>query len=476
MSLRHALTAALVVCAVAVLSGTTADPDLWGHVRFGQDILASRSLHAQDVYSFTSDRPWINHEWLSEVLMALTFDAGGALGLNLLRLTIIALVLMLAWRRLWNLEPVLRVQLVVITALGIVLRVHPVRPQLFSVLLFAVLLMCLTRADARNSVRPLYAVPLLLLAWVNLHGGWIVGVGVLGYWIASRLITRTTPGGRPVLVAGVGVSAVLVTLLNPHGADMWRFLADTVSVERPLIGDWQPMYMLPPAFALVWVLPAALAGVVFARSTAPIDRTYAGLVVLLGIAAVRVSRLDAFFTLSVVFCLAPLVQSRPRSGRVPRALVALAAAASVGVMAFRLPFVQINPSLCPEAAAAQYIREHRIEGRMLTWFDWGQYAIWHLGPSVRVSMDGRRETVYSDAVVSAHLQFYAGARGAAEYPDRIGADYVWLPKKLRAVTLLRGHGWQPLFEGPVSIILARSPRTAAVQSATSNHQRFFPGL
>ena len=48
---------------VAVLVTTTlADPDLWGHLRFGLDMIESRALHTVDPYSFTADRPWINHD------------------------------------------------------------------------------------------------------------------------------------------------------------------------------------------------------------------------------------------------------------------------------------------------------------------------------------------------------------------------------------------------------------------------------
>ena len=57
--------------------GTTADTDLWGHVRFGQDLLRTRTLPQVDPSAFTSDRPWINHEWLAELAMGAAFDAAG---------------------------------------------------------------------------------------------------------------------------------------------------------------------------------------------------------------------------------------------------------------------------------------------------------------------------------------------------------------------------------------------------------------
>ena len=76
-----------------MIAGTTGDPDLWGHVRFGQDMFAHGAVRLPDTYSFTADRVWINHEWLAEMLMAAAFDWFGAAGLNLLRIATVAGVL-----------------------------------------------------------------------------------------------------------------------------------------------------------------------------------------------------------------------------------------------------------------------------------------------------------------------------------------------------------------------------------------------
>ena len=65
-----------VTCLFAV-ADTVADPDLWGHLRFGRDILRSGHATQRDRYSYLSDRPWINHEWLAEVMFASVYQAGG---------------------------------------------------------------------------------------------------------------------------------------------------------------------------------------------------------------------------------------------------------------------------------------------------------------------------------------------------------------------------------------------------------------
>src|SRR4029077_20131931 len=62
---------------VAALAPPRADPDLWGHLRFGADIVA-HGIPARDPYAFTSAPTWVNQSWLADVLMHATWAAGGA--------------------------------------------------------------------------------------------------------------------------------------------------------------------------------------------------------------------------------------------------------------------------------------------------------------------------------------------------------------------------------------------------------------
>lgn len=60
------LRVALWLVLLSVVATTRTDPDLWGHVRFGQDSIRTGTVRQADAYSFTSDQPWGNHEWASE--------------------------------------------------------------------------------------------------------------------------------------------------------------------------------------------------------------------------------------------------------------------------------------------------------------------------------------------------------------------------------------------------------------------------
>lgn len=108
-----------------------------------------------------------------------------------------------------------------------------------------------------------------------------------------------------------------------------------------------------------------------------------------------------------------------------------------------------------------------LRGRVVMYFDWGLYAVWHVGDRLEVSIDNRRETVYSGEVVADHHQFYQGL--APDYPDRVEADFVWVPPTLPVVHQLEQRGWFIIYRGSRSVILSRTyaPTTVGAPSGSS---------
>ncbi|MGH9408161.1 MAG: hypothetical protein ACRD1V_01755, partial [Vicinamibacterales bacterium] len=212
------LRSALILALFAGITRTVVDPDLWGHLRFGGDILA-RGLPRLDPYSFTSDIPWVNHEWLAEVVMNLAWKAGGTAGLILLKLAAAAIALSfvaLILTRDDDLHGIARDLPCYAALIGMWQRVFVVRPQIFSVALFATLLWILRSAERGRAAR-LWLLPAVFAVWVNLHGGWIVGLSVLAMWavVEASPFRRFDIDGR-VLVGAV-IAAALATLVNPYG-------------------------------------------------------------------------------------------------------------------------------------------------------------------------------------------------------------------------------------------------------------------
>ena len=495
-SLLDVASCILPVWLVLVITHTAADADLWGHLRFGADAIASRSLALVDRYSFTADARWINHEWLAEVLLAALYAVGGAVGLNALKLAVLGGIALVAWRTAKRTggSAFATVGLVSLTVFASYTRTQVLRPQLFSVLFFAVLLTMLENRERRPRVAA-FGIPALFAVWTNVHGGWIVGFATLGVWLACDAIERRTV--RSLVDGGLLAAASLAaTLVNPYGVHQWTFLRQTVGLSRD-ISDWVPFFKLPPfmiAFELVLPAIAVISTVVSRRRPRFRDVAVIG---MLAFATFRVSRIDAFlqiaigllWTPAIVDCLG-MLEARLRSFKrfdTPspvHGLVILAiAAGTVLVTAPRLNRIYIEGPWTPDPDAVRFLRTEAPNTRLLTWFDWGEYAIWHLAPAgIQVSMDGRRETVYSERVLDGHWAFYQNARDAWAYPDVIGADRVWLPKRLPVVAALRERGWQVAFESDISVVLSRQASETDV--ATSSNPipstplpslAFFPG-
>ena len=173
---------AVLAVLLAAAAYTWADPDLWGHVLFGRDIVANRLIPSHDPYSFTSDRPWVNHEWLAEVSMFVAYEALGAAGLVGLKLVVVGLLLALVILSLRRhaLPAMAQDTLLFIAIIGAIERLTPIRPQLFSLLLFVVLLRLLVKINQGHKGL-LLALPVDMALWANLPGG--------GWWAWAQSVS-----------------------------------------------------------------------------------------------------------------------------------------------------------------------------------------------------------------------------------------------------------------------------------------------
>lgn len=482
--LRLSLWAVLI----AVIAFTRADPDLWGHVKFGIDILNERGIPDRDPYSFTSDRAWVNHEWAAEVFMGAAFRSAGTPGLVLLKLAVVCALLLLLLhtaRQDGVDEPQLRDYLASLVVITTIQQAHHLRPQIFSLLFFAALLTCLTRWE-RSHKRALFLVPVLFGTWANFHGGWIVGGAVLMLWTIGTAMQGPVRRMFPYVAAGA--ASLIATLVNPYHVGLWQFLGDTVGFGRADITDWQPVYALDASIWVLWILTAAIAavGVAHARS-GTLDPARLLVISALGIASFRVNRLLAFFALATLFLLGPAIAAlfrrrRPPSRRptglavaLPFVLAAVLLTGAIGFTARNLFCIGIDARMTPAADAISFLKT-RPPGRLLVWFDWGQYAIWHLAPAFAVSTDGRRETVYSAELHERHLRFFFDAPGGRNLPSELAVDYVWIPGSLPAAGQLGSGPWARLYDGEESVIFARAPSASGPAAPpVSEGPRCFPG-
>ena len=135
------------------LAETVADPDLWGHVVFGKQILATRRIVQPDLYSYiTPGLLWTNHEWLVDVIFATLFDTFGPRGLIGLKLAVTLVIcgLLYGHFRRCGLTRVRAAIVLLVFVLAMAPWLITVRAQLATYLLFLFTLLVLGRASAHG--------------------------------------------------------------------------------------------------------------------------------------------------------------------------------------------------------------------------------------------------------------------------------------------------------------------------------------
>ncbi len=310
-----------------------------------------------------------------------------------------------------------------------------VRPQLFSFVAFAALIVLLDRAFLRPARGPLWPIPLLFVAWVNLHAGFVAGLAVLVVYVAAQVVEdllardgrASADAARGIVLAVLCAGTVLCT---PYGTAYVPWLLAAVTLHRPAISEWGAFASGDPRFvpfvALVALLAAAWLG---SRRRRPLAHTAVLLVVAWQ--SCRHARHAPFLAVLAALWLPAHVQSltarwtSPRTPSRPPAAVRAAAWAAAGILllavAARVRPPWVDAGIYPVDAFA-YMRAHRLSGRLIAHFDWAQYAIYAFAPPTSLQFDGRFETAYPEEAADMHFDFLLGEcpqRRLAGSPTRI---------------------------------------------------------
>jgi tetratricopeptide (TPR) repeat protein len=229
------LLAFLVVIAFLLGCYEMGDSDIWWHLKGGEWILENGRVPDLDPFTFGSaDKRWIDIHWSYEVILALTYRAGGVGALILLAAAVGALAFALclkARRREWSVFAAVLCWMPALVLLAF--RLDP-RPEIFTLLYLACFLAVLGRAEERPTL--LWLLPLVQILWVNVQGLFILGPILVGLFVAAhgaqaiwlRLRERAWPTEQlPWLhLGGASVSVVAACLVNPYFLDGARFPFD----------------------------------------------------------------------------------------------------------------------------------------------------------------------------------------------------------------------------------------------------------
>lgn len=487
--LRYAPEAIVIMIATAA-SLRQADPDLWGHIRFGQAMISQRHLILHDPYSYSAfGHLWRNHEWLSEVIMACLYNHFGVIGLKLWKFGCTAgtIVLLASAAALAGASPQLQLYLVGIAAVALTPYMQ-FRPQLFTFLLLAAILALLARRTYRGSAPLWLAIPIMAL-WANLHGGFIIGILTLALYAGVTLLLEWRAGrptGPALRLVWWALGASLATLLTPYFGGTWSavFHALRNPMTSKVIDDWQPFALfvwkgghLELSYTFFRLFALALIGTLVASvwsTPRDCDQPLVVIGLLLTCAAFVAIR---NVPLAVIACVAPAARhatlsrfwSSPRayaaserlfSGRTRWLVTALALVLAIGTG--RLFSTGLGTYIsCPSGAVA-FMKERGLHGNLLNDFDWGEYLIWHLAPSSKVFIDGRYDTVYPARIIQDYFNFQDDAADAGRVLRSYPPDFVLFPPGSRASSLmLASASWKLVFQDRDCALFARKDSAAA---------------
>jgi hypothetical protein len=279
--------------ALAALLAPMPAVDLAYHLRAGADILVGRGIPDTDTWTFTvAGTPWLDQQWGAQVLLTAVFQLTGWTGLAVLRAALVGLTFALvlgAVRSAWSIASVRAggsalassARTATLIAVGFFIVAMPalaLRPQLFAIVLFAATLRILV--ERSQHPRRLWLIPLLAIAWANLHGSFpLVLVLVALAWLDEiALLRMPPPPGHPRLalprrllgstgLALIGGISALATLVNPFGVDVWRYIENLARDPEITseVAEWQPPNPLDPAGLIFYVSLALVVGLVAFR-------------------------------------------------------------------------------------------------------------------------------------------------------------------------------------------------------------------
>ena len=233
-----------------------ADPDIGWHIRTGELIRATQSLPRTDPFSSTMQgQPWFAWEWLYDLLLGTLHQAGGLNGVvwlcGLLVAAIFVLLFSLLLQRGTGLLLAIVLMLLALAASTIHLYARPhIVSWLFSLLWFVPLERWEGWERSERGRPPRWMLgffPASMLLWVNLHGGWLFGMALLGIYTFGAFVESVRAqkndafaairAGHRARAMGVAwMASAAATLVNPFGwrlhAHIYRYLSDRYLMNR----------------------------------------------------------------------------------------------------------------------------------------------------------------------------------------------------------------------------------------------------
>ncbi|MBC7822183.1 MAG: hypothetical protein IAG10_35310 [Planctomycetaceae bacterium] len=468
--------------------------DLWGHLSYGRWIAAAKAVPAAEpLMPLAKGVPFIDTAWLSQVIGFTAIDRLGVTSLTFLyAASITAMAGLLLWRGYH------RSQSAGIALAGVGLwlwacwqHLSIMRPQLAGMLCFTLLLTLVTSRHRRTW--HWLAVPVLFVAWANLHGSFIVGLLLLAGLAAGRAIDLAVRCGefrairrdshvrRYVMLLELAAAAVL---LNPYGL---RLYAEILSVaSNPNVAElveWSPLQLRMVQGQATAVITLLLI-VLYRMSPRRVTSAEVLLLFGFGAAALWTSRMLVWWVpLAVTFGMQHAsaiwhTKFAPLEGRVPAVRNGRWSVITVGLVwicfAFtpfgsrmlhgddgKLKLERLVSSQTPVAITEHLKKleeQNRLpRGQAFNTYEWGDYLLWAGPPKLKVFLGSHVHLVPRE-VWNDYVAISDVASGWEEMLDRYGVNLIAVDSATHAglITRLReNENWRQTYSDNVGAVFTR---------------------
>ncbi len=387
------------------------DPDMGWHLRNGADLLKGFNFTGGDIYSWTmTGYPWVPHEWLTDIFMAVINNSFGLWGLVIVFTSLIAYLFYFA-AGIFKTNKITQA-IIAIIALSVSYNIIGIRPQMITLLGVAIVLYILFKTRETGSDRLVKLLPLLFFLWVNLHGGFGIAFVIIATFLFAEFIKIILLGKAKAkekilsikqiknigLFTGLGF---LATLVNPSGWKVYLEIYQTFSDREILnsISEWISVSLHNPAsynFALLAIIilvllfinkwkvditKLILAGVIFYFSTGSWRHVPLFAIVAIPLLAEQISYVIG-------------KELKEFSKHIFMPFIVLVMVVIVGSNYY----INYGVGLNNEAVyanlgnypygAVEYMKANDVGNRLLNEYNWGGYLIWKY-PEEKVFIDGR---------------------------------------------------------------------------------------
>jgi hypothetical protein len=346
--------------------------------------------------------------------------------------------------------------------------------------MFFVLWIYVLERVKRGEDRLIWIFPATMLLWVNMHGGFLAGIGLVLIYALGEMLNRKS------FLKYLGILALIlpVTLINPYGFKLWNYIVEAAFMPRPYIPEWLPINWKAGPFHtiagikihiltgyLIFALITIITSIKLLLQRAKPDWTKIILTVVLLYLSIKHQRHTAFFMLAIAglfyhqyadlfspidrFIRSKLANNAYKVWGIVKYCFGYLLLLLIGI--YVIPKLSDNMIVNPLAypvGSIEFIKQNNITGNLATNYGWGSYTFWKLYPQCRVLIDGRYEEVYPNDIYDEAMKLSEHEKDWQTPLRDFHTDVLVLPKSTYTLSdILRLTKWKAVYDDMVSVVL-----------------------